>query len=127
MANVHGFEGFTMSGNDDRADTTASLDTDDKLVEKTAAAAGDFGATEWPKTQSPLACSQAAFKAELSELLQQHRGKWVAFANGKMVRLGNTRSELYRHCLNDLGLMHDHFVVRRIIPESSPQIEYNLR
>jgi hypothetical protein len=80
-----------------------------------------------PTSVAPPARSQAAYMAELPELLKSHRGKWVAFADGKMLRLGNSRAELYRHCLNDLGLPHERFVVRRIIPESSPQIEYNLR
>jgi hypothetical protein len=78
-------------------------------------------------TETSLARSQAAFRAELPELLKHHSRKWVAFADGKMVRLGNTRMELYRHCLKDLGLTHDRFVVRRVIPECSPQIEYNIR
>jgi hypothetical protein len=76
---------------------------------------------------TPLSQSQAAFLSALPNLLKHHAGEWVAFADGKMVRLGNTRVELFRHCLNDLGMTHDRFVVRRIIPESSPQIEHNLR
>jgi len=80
-----------------------------------------------PKPETPLARSQAAFLAELPELLVHHRGKWIAFADGRRVRLADSQTELYRHCLTDLGLTHDRFVVRRIVPESGPQIEYNLR
>ena len=78
-------------------------------------------------TETPLSRSQAAFRADLPELLTEYRGKWVAYADGTQVRIGNTQAELYRHCLHDRGLSHDRFVVRRIAPEGSPQIEYNPR
>ncbi len=71
--------------------------------------------------------SQAAFVACLPELLSKHRGKWVAFADGKLLRLAASQSELYRYCLSELGLTHTRFVIRRVVPESEPQIEYTLR
>ena len=72
---------------------------------------------------SPLARSQAAFEAELPELLKLHPRKWVAYADGQFLRLGNTPIELYQLCLKELGLTHDRFVVRGIVPPSSPIVE----
>ena len=79
-----------------------------------------------PSPPTPLASSQAAFRADLTELLASHPGEWAAYADGRRVRFGQSQAELYRHCLHDLGLTHDRFVVRRVVPES-PQVEYNLR
>ena len=76
--------------------------------------------------ETPLQRSQAAYAAELPQLLECHRGKWVAYADGKRVRIANTQAELYRHCLKELGLPHDRFVVRRVVPDSSSQIEFAL-
>ncbi|HEV3384947.1 MAG TPA: hypothetical protein VG097_09025 [Gemmata sp.] len=76
---------------------------------------------------TPLARSQAAYIADLPELLQHHPEEWVAYADGKQLRFGKTQTELYRYCLNELGLTHDRFVVRLVLPESDPTIEYNLR
>jgi hypothetical protein len=76
---------------------------------------------------TPLAQSQAAYIADLPEMLKHHPHEWVAYADGKQLRFGKTQSELYQYCLKDLGLTHDHFVVRLIVPECDPTIEYNLR
>jgi hypothetical protein len=104
-----------MTNKDDsgqESDTNASIESD---------------TSERSDPVTPLARSQMAYKAELLELLAHHRGKWVAYADGDRLRLGNSQVELYRHCLSDLGLTHDRFIVRRIMPESSPQIEYTPR
>lgn len=76
---------------------------------------------------NPLTRSQAAFRADLPELLEQHRGEWVAYADGQRVRFGKTQADLYRYCLNELRLSHNRFVVRRVAPELDPQIEYSVR
>lgn len=76
---------------------------------------------------SPLARSQAAFQIDLPELLGTLRGKWVAYANGERVWMGDTQRDGYRHCLQDLGLTHDRFVVRRVAPEGSSHVENNPR
>jgi hypothetical protein len=76
---------------------------------------------------TPLAQSNAAYLLDLPELLQHHLDEWVAYADGKQLRFGKTQTELYRYCLVELGLTHDHFVVRLVVPESDPTIEYNLR
>lgn len=80
-----------------------------------------------PVQETPLALSQKDFLSDLPQLLEIHRGKWVAYADGKRIKLANSQAELYRHCLNELKLSHDRFIVRRIVPESSPHIEYTLR
>jgi hypothetical protein len=80
-----------------------------------------------PSADTPLARSLAAYLADLPELLADYRRKWVVYADGQRLRFGSSQAELYRHCLTDLGLTHDRFIIRRIVPESSPQIEYNLR
>ena len=87
----------------------------------------ESGETDPTVPETPLSRSQAAYQAELPELLESDRGKWVAYADGKRVRIANTQAELYRHCLKDLGLTHDRFVVRRIIPDGGSQIEFTLR
>ena len=93
----------------------------------------EAGGISWPRrspdtiAKSPLEQSQAAFESELPDLLQHHRGEWVAYADGKLVRFGRSQAELYRHCLTDLKLTHDRFVVRRIMPEGGNQIEYSYR
>jgi hypothetical protein len=78
-------------------------------------------------SDTPLARSLAAYLADLPELLANHKRKWVVYADGRQLTFGSSQAELYRHCLQDLGLTHDRFIIRRIMPESSPQIEYNLR
>lgn len=83
----------------------------------------DYGLADSP----PLARSQQAYERDLPELLAHHDGKWVAYADGQRVRFGETQVELYRHCLNELKLTHDRFVVRRVMPECSLDIEHSLR
>ncbi len=107
-------EGDPVRNSQDETDTQLSADT------QTAPQNVPYGDT-------PLSRSQAAYLADLPDLLQSHPGDWVAYANGQRLRLGGTRTDLYRYCLFELGLTHDRFVVRCIEPECDPQIEYNLR
>jgi len=75
------------------------------------------------EADTPLGRSQAAYLEALPELLKTHPREWVAFADGNLVRFGKTGAELYQHCLNDLGLTHDRFVVRRVIPDVDPFVD----
>ena len=74
-----------------------------------------------------IAKSLAAFNAELPTLLLSHPRKWVAYIDGKRARIADTQTELYRYCLNDLGLAHDKFIVRCIVADSGSEVEYSLR
>lgn len=67
--------------------------------------------------ETPLRQSQAAYLADLPELLHEYHRKWVAYADGARVKIADTQAELYRHCLKDLALTHDRFVVRRVVPD----------
>jgi hypothetical protein len=73
--------------------------------------------------ESALEQSKASYRADLTELLKTNPRQWVAYADGKRVRLGTSQRDLYRHCLEELKLTHDRFIVRQIIPEESPEIE----
>jgi hypothetical protein len=122
------FEEFVVSNKD-----VPDLQLEDQLP--TAGLNGDhFVGDCGPNTSAPgqqlstpLARYQAAYIADLPELLLNHLEEWVAYADGKQLRFGKTQTELYRYCLKELGLTHDHFVVRLVVPESDPTIEYNLR
>jgi hypothetical protein len=73
--------------------------------------------------KSSLERSKAAYRADLPALLAKNPRQWVAYADGNQVRIGASQRELYHYCLEDLKLTHDRFIVRRIIPESSPDTE----
>ena len=60
---------------------------------------------------------------DLPLMLKSHRGKWVAYGDGRQLRYANSQSELYRYCLKELGLTHDRFVVRRIETDVDLQVE----
>ena len=81
------------------------------------------GSEENPLRETAIERSKAAYRADLPELLETNPRQWVAYADGKLVRIGTSQRELYRYCLEDLKLTHDRFIVRRIIPECSPDIE----
>ena len=71
--------------------------------------------------------SARAFRTDLPELLQTDPGLWVAYANGKRLRVAPTQTELYRYCLTELGLQHEEFIVACILPDSSGNVEVPLR
>jgi hypothetical protein len=71
--------------------------------------------------------SVAAFIRDLPALLRTDAGRWVAYANGHRVRIAATQTELYRHCLKELGLGHDEFVVCCIVPDVGGVVEDPLR
>ncbi len=71
--------------------------------------------------------SLAAYQAELPTLLEQHPRRWVVYIDGARARIADTQTELYRYCLNDLGLTHDKFIVRCIVPDAGSDVEYTQR
>jgi hypothetical protein len=74
-----------------------------------------------------VARSLAALTRELPELLGSHPGRWVAYADGNRVRVADTQTELYRHCLKELGLGHHEFIVCCVVPDSGRKVEYTPR
>lgn len=72
----------------------------------------------------PVYRAQATFLRHLPALLEKYPGKWVAFTEDGFLRIGNTQDEMYRHCLFDLGLPHERFVVRLVEPWGSQVVEY---
>ena len=71
--------------------------------------------------------SVAAFERDLPKLLATAPGRWVAYAHGTRLRIANTQPELYKYCLRELGLGHEQFVVRLIMPVNGPDVESALR
>jgi hypothetical protein len=67
--------------------------------------------------------SQSAFVHDLPGLLATNPGCWVAYAHGQRVQVASTQTELYKHCLQELGLNHDEFVVRLIVPDAGIDVE----
>ncbi|QJW99407.1 hypothetical protein [Frigoriglobus tundricola] len=59
-----------------------------------------------------------SFARDLPALLDTPPLRWVAYVDGNQVRIADTQAELYRHCLNELGLDHDRFIIACIVPES---------
>ncbi len=59
--------------------------------------------------------AQAAFAQELEELLERHRGQWVAYLGSERVTIDKTQAAAYQRCL-DLHLSEEEFVVRCIEP-----------
>jgi hypothetical protein len=90
------------------------------------AASADIADAE-PVLSPALARCLEAFERDLSELLKTHPRRWVAYANGSRVRIADTQTEVYRHCLYDLGLRDDEFIVACIVPDSGGAVEYTLR
>jgi hypothetical protein len=77
--------------------------------------------------KSTISSSLSAFEKDLTQLLTNHKYEWVAYAKGEQLKIAETQTELYRHCLNELHLSHDEFIVRCIVPETGPEVESTLR
>jgi hypothetical protein len=97
--------------------------SEDGIVAKSDQAILDEAQDEAADPRVAIERSKAAYRGELPELLKTNFRQWVAYADGRRVRIGTSQIDLYRHCLEDLKLTHDRFIVRCIIPESSPDIE----
>lgn len=54
--------------------------------------------------------SIAAIRRDLPELLQKHRGYWVAYHGDERIGFGRTQTGLYEECVRR-GLTRDDFVV----------------
>lgn len=65
----------------------------------------------------------AAFERERAALFATDPFRWVAYRDGRRLRTADTQTELYRHCLGELGLAHDEFIVRCITPEDPTEVE----
>lgn len=64
---------------------------------------------------SAIAAAQTAFLRDLPELLDSHALQWVAYADGRQVAIGATKTELIQQCLRE-GHQRNSFVVRSIEP-----------
>ena len=71
--------------------------------------------------------SVQAFEHDLSELLFTSPGRWVAYAHGTRLRIADNQPDLYRYCRKELGLGHEEFIVRLIIPTAGSNVETALR
>ena len=78
---------------------------------------------EPPAIAPRIAASLAAFERERRELFRTDPFRWVAYRDGKQLRLADTQTELYRYCLRELGLSQDDFLVRCITPEDPSDVE----
>lgn len=54
--------------------------------------------------------SIAAIRRDLPELLQKHRGSWVAYHGDERIAFGRTQTGLYEECVRR-GLTRDDFVI----------------
>ncbi|MBW3539377.1 MAG: hypothetical protein KY476_03835 [Planctomycetes bacterium] len=54
--------------------------------------------------------SIAAFRRDLPELLNKHRGQWVAYHGDQRLGFGRSKTDLYEECFRR-GLTLDDFVV----------------
>jgi hypothetical protein len=119
--------GCTMTVNQTSIKEYYMVAKDDFVAESNTNISTASESSECSVSDTPLARSLAAYLVDLPKLLANHKRKWVVYADGQQLRFGSSQAELYHHCLQDLGLTHDRFIIRRIMPESSPQIEHNLR
>ena len=58
----------------------------------------------------------SAFRRDLSQLLDERAGQWVAYHGCRRVGIARTKTELYQECLRS-GLKRGEFLVRSIEPE----------
>src|SRR5690242_12347504 len=73
--------------------------------------------SQLPKTISVMMeRSQAAFRRDLPQLLQERPGQWVAYHGDVRIGFGSSKRVLYQECLRQ-GLPIGDFAVRSIEPE----------
>ncbi len=65
-----------------------------------------------------VACSQAAFRRDLPQLLRDRKlwRRWVAYCGDERIGIARSEDELYQECTRR-GLLRGQFVVRCIVPE----------
>ncbi|MCY2989909.1 MAG: DUF5678 domain-containing protein [Planctomycetota bacterium] len=56
-----------------------------------------------------------AFRRDLPELLETHRGQWVAYHGDERLGFGETETELYRRAFRR-GLTRNDFIVGFVVP-----------
>jgi hypothetical protein len=71
--------------------------------------------------------SLAAFERERESLFRTDPYRWVSYRDGNRLELADTQTELYRHCLHELCLGHEDFIVRCITPEEITEVEVSPR
>ena len=69
-----------------------------------------------------IQASQEAFQRDLPELLKTNHMQWVAYCGNNRAGIGPSKSDLYQQCL-DQGLNRGEFVVRRIEPLNSEDVD----
>jgi hypothetical protein len=69
-----------------------------------------------------IAQGMQKFNDDLEELLQEHRGEWVAYGAQGRIALGQSKRAIYQHCL-DLGLNERDFIVQKVLPKDDDAIE----
>src|SRR6266481_2110407 len=76
----------------------------------------------------PVSCSRAlavpTFRQELSQLLQDYPGQWVAYQGDRRLGFAPTKTKLYQECLGR-GLAPDEFEVFCIESEMPERVEVN--
>lgn len=81
------------------------------------------GTLPFPATPSPvIQLCQQAFRRDLTRLLKEHKGEWVAYHGDVPVGFGASKRVLYQECLRR-GLNAWEFIVRRIEPEVPREID----
>jgi hypothetical protein len=84
-----------------------------------------------PVTQTPppvggppsLDALTARYLAELPALLESDYRKWIAYTDGGLRKIAKTQTELYRHCLDELKLKHEQFIIRYIEPDQGTDMD----
>ena len=78
-----------------------------------------------PRTEEavpPLRQSKERYLSELADLLQEHRGQWVAYTPTERVALGPDPEQVYRACC-ERGLKTGEFLLCRIEPEVTTELD----
>ncbi len=68
--------------------------------------------------------AHAAFQQDLPLLIKNHRHRWVAYHGVRRVAIGSSKRQLFQHCRHQ-DLPREEFMVRRIEPEFSEEIDWN--
>ena len=86
-----------------------------------ARAASDFPPVILPPM---IELSLAAFRRDLSELMNTHYREWVAYHGEERLGFGKTEFELYQVCFR-MGLTEEEFLVRSVESEMAEEADPN--
>jgi hypothetical protein len=90
-----------------------------------AVAPGEESASLSDREVSPIMRrGLAAFQRELPELLENHRGRWVAYHGDHRVALGSSKRQMYQLCLRQ-NLAPGEFLLRLVDPEIPEELDWN--